>query len=623
MTGASGKTFEKGHAAQAKPSVKDGLSARAGGPHDAIKVLQRLAGNGAVTSLLAGRSGRELDERTRGEMDVGFEHNIGDAPLQRAIGNQANKAPTTVGQNIVFDKARYAPATYVGRRLLAHELAHVVQQRFPGGSQPGPAHEREAESAAASGHISVALDGLAVSSPSQQHEREAERFEAAFAGESHGQSPDREASSGMLPPKLQHQFGARLGYNFAGVRVHDDAEANSAARDMSASAFTVGNDIYFRSGQYAPETETGRRLLAHELFHVEQQRREGLRVDRKIFTKEELEDMNPPSTKPSLGQELLGTDPAFEKFSDALRSRFKVQIIRRGTFNEQAQDVATRTVDLPAGVTRGKLDQSKWKEWSPPSGWATYKRILQAIESFATDFGELPTIKEVVMFDVAYEVNPTSGVVEPAPDVGASFGAGQLTIYSGVTKGNALPAGRSGVPYAGLKAKLTPPASEKQAIEQNITHELGHGVGEMAVGKGKTGPDPGMFDDYRREVGWTDYQPASGNNPALSSRLFDAGVQEVRDALKAGKEPPAQYRITQNNWNEGNWIEQPISQYATTNPGEDFAEAVMAFLKIPQVLKDRSPRRFKFLETRKDRWLPKKTESPMPGPKPSGSINPT
>jgi hypothetical protein len=89
-------------------------------------------------------------------------------------------------------------------------------------------------------------------------------------------------------------------------------------------------------------------------------------------------------------------------------------------------------------------------------------------------------------------------------------------------------------------------------------------------------------------------------------------VPEVRDALQAGNEPPAQFLITKWNWNEGKWIEQPISQYSTTDPGEDFAEAVMAFLKFPQLLKDRSPRRFRFLETHKQRWLPK-PKTPSPG----------
>jgi hypothetical protein len=476
--------------------------------------------------------------------------------------------------------------------------------------------------------------GLPVSRPSDQHEREADRFENASrkngfdpqgralrATHPSQPAPENSGSGGTLPPKLQADFGPRLGHSFANVRVHHDAEADLAARSLAASAFTVGNDIYFRSGLYAPQTNEGRHLLGHELVHVRQQHFTGPRVDRKIFTPAELEEMNPPSTTPQLG--LLGSDPAFEKFAETLRTRYHAQTVRRGTYNDQAQEVATQRVTLPSGVTRGTIDRAAWKEWSPPSGWATYKAILDAIEAFARDFGGLPEIQEVVLYDAFYAVNEKTGVVEAQPNTGASFGHGQLSIYSAVTKGSSLPAGRSGVPYAGQQAALVAPASEREAVERNITHELGHGVAEMAIGPGKTGPDPGMIDDFRREVGWAPYQPATATTPAVPERLFDGGVQAVRDALQAHTEPPGDYLITKYNWNEGRWIEQPISQYATTDAGEDFAESLMAFLKLPDILKQRSPRRFKFIESRKDRWLPKQKAAAPQAPSTTGSpINP-
>jgi len=65
---------------------------------------------------------------------------------------------------------------------------------------------------------------------------------------------------------------ARFGTNFGHVRVHTDAQAAESARMMNAKAFTLGQDIVFGTGQYALETITGKRLLAHELTHVIQQR---------------------------------------------------------------------------------------------------------------------------------------------------------------------------------------------------------------------------------------------------------------------------------------------------------------------------------------------------------------
>ena len=66
-------------------------------------------------------------------------------------------------------------------------------------------------------------------------------------------------------------FESRFGHDFSQVRVHNDADAAQSAFAMSARAFTVGQDLVFGSGRYAPETSAGRRLLGHELAHVAQQ----------------------------------------------------------------------------------------------------------------------------------------------------------------------------------------------------------------------------------------------------------------------------------------------------------------------------------------------------------------
>ena len=75
----------------------------------------------------------------------------------------------------------------------------------------------------------------------------------------------------------------RFGFDFSAVRIHADGSAAVSARDLRARAFTVGHDIVFANGQYAPRTRGGRELLAHELTHVLQQRRlSGLGVQRDL-----------------------------------------------------------------------------------------------------------------------------------------------------------------------------------------------------------------------------------------------------------------------------------------------------------------------------------------------------
>src|SRR4029077_11658236 len=67
-------------------------------------------------------------------------------------------------------------------------------------------------------------------------------------------------------------FEGRFGYDFGAVRIHRDTRAAESARAVHAQAYTVGRDIVFNSGGFAPDSEAGCRLLAHELTHVVQQR---------------------------------------------------------------------------------------------------------------------------------------------------------------------------------------------------------------------------------------------------------------------------------------------------------------------------------------------------------------
>jgi hypothetical protein len=66
-------------------------------------------------------------------------------------------------------------------------------------------------------------------------------------------------------------FEPRFGHEFENVHVHVDSQADSLNRSIQARAFTKGSDIYFASGEYQPESSSGRSLLAHELTHVIQQ----------------------------------------------------------------------------------------------------------------------------------------------------------------------------------------------------------------------------------------------------------------------------------------------------------------------------------------------------------------
>ena len=80
------------------------------------------------------------------------------------------------------------------------------------------------------------------------------------------------ATSGRpLDPSTQTDMEARLGRDFGDVRIHIDQGAAKSADAIGALAYAAGSHIVFGQGHYAPRSDAGRRLLAHELAHTVQQ----------------------------------------------------------------------------------------------------------------------------------------------------------------------------------------------------------------------------------------------------------------------------------------------------------------------------------------------------------------
>jgi len=81
----------------------------------------------------------------------------------------------------------------------------------------------------------------------------------------------RRGGGSKLPRDVAESMGSRFGHDFSDVRVHTGNEADTLSRAVQARAFTVGSDIFFSSGAYAPGSTSGQHTLAHELTHVVQQ----------------------------------------------------------------------------------------------------------------------------------------------------------------------------------------------------------------------------------------------------------------------------------------------------------------------------------------------------------------
>jgi len=204
--------------------------------------------------------GRPLDPSARRAMEARFGVDfsgvrVHDDARAAASAAELDAAAFTVGDDVVFGSGRYDPAGYEGRRLLAHELAHVVQQ-----SHGNEAHEKDS--------------GIKGAHARGDHTRAAELIRA------------RKHGGVALPPDLRSGLGRHLGYDFGAVRIHADSFADATATDLDANAFTLGNDIFFAAGMYAPDRPVGLVRLAHELAHTIQQGGSAPAVD----VNERLED---------------------------------------------------------------------------------------------------------------------------------------------------------------------------------------------------------------------------------------------------------------------------------------------------------------------------------------------
>jgi hypothetical protein len=133
---------------------------------------------------------------------------------------------------------------------------------------------------------------LTINKPGDEHEKQAELVAEQVMRATEGPQIQRAPSGGSgglseAPPMVtevlgsagraldrstSNFMGSRLGYDFSQVRIHTDARAAISAGAIGARAYTAGSHVVFGEGQFEPSSRAGRRLLAHELTHVVQQK---------------------------------------------------------------------------------------------------------------------------------------------------------------------------------------------------------------------------------------------------------------------------------------------------------------------------------------------------------------
>ena len=158
--------------------------------------------------------------------------------------------------------------------MLEQDAMRAMVQPSLSISQPGDASEVEADRAA---DEIMRMPDLAVAGPqiSRMDDAPVHRSCAACsATQSDLSAIVARAVSGTgraLDEDTRGFMESRFGDDFNDVRIHTGSRAAESARAFQAQAYTVGSDIVFAAGRYAPQTNSGRRLIAHELAHTVQQ----------------------------------------------------------------------------------------------------------------------------------------------------------------------------------------------------------------------------------------------------------------------------------------------------------------------------------------------------------------
>ena len=179
-------------------------------------------------------------------------------------------------------------------------------------------------------------DIQAMSDRAKAPERSAERAAQAVTG---GGRPMSKYDRARYEPLF--------GYDFSHVRIHDGPSAQDAARGIRARAYTLGNNIAFASGQYAPETMAGKRLIAHELTHTIQQGR-GIRaaVQRAEDTNErEASEVAEESTLERGEESLPAATPPSRSAQPGLAAGEPASA-QEATTSQTSADVAGVTADI-------------------------------------------------------------------------------------------------------------------------------------------------------------------------------------------------------------------------------------------------------------------------------------
>ena len=179
-------------------------------------------------------------------------------------------------------------------------------------NQPGDVYEREADAMA--DQVMRSADGAPnrprITQPARPTLQRKEATNALTPDPSPAVGQTLQSAGQPMDVSTRSFMEQRFGHDFSQVRIHNDPVAHQSSDDIQARAYTHGHHVAFGAGQYQPGSETGQKLLAHELTHVVQQENhqsDTVQRDVKAYYKEKTEAL------PTF--DMTGASSSYQKFS--------------------------------------------------------------------------------------------------------------------------------------------------------------------------------------------------------------------------------------------------------------------------------------------------------------------
>jgi hypothetical protein len=240
-------------------------------------------------------------------------------------------------------------------------------------------------------------------------------------------------------------FEPRFGHDFSDVRVHTGEPAAQSAREVHARAYTVGDDIVFAGGRFEPATQDGRRLIAHELAHVVQQRgsaghsRTGLQSGAPAALQrddehEKQSDEGPPKKveyppwSHTTPKDVLSGDPV-PGYETPRKSYTQADVdeMSRLVYARELENKRNAGVFLDAfggAITElwGKELTRAMKDAAEESGWSQFRKVMEFVVRKGIEWVVVPGVTGFAgAFFEALEVEVSEKVIEKATEAGLGY----------------------------------------------------------------------------------------------------------------------------------------------------------------------------------------------------------